>query len=399
MSETAAEKTRRVLARLSPAVGRTRGEWWTDGVLFGISLLLLVNVDGPGVDLPAAWLPWDLALGLIASASIWWTRRYPLLVGALMIVPGAVSLTAATGALVSVYRMGLLARVLPAVGLTLVHILAALPYHFVLPVPGMNAILWSVVIPLLYALCLCIGLLGRARRQVIVGLRAEAARERERYEERLATARRDERQRIAREMHDVLAHRISLLSMHAGALEYRAASSSPPSATELGEATRVIRENARAAVEDLRDLLGLLRSDDELGTGAPQPRLADLGALVHDAEGAGQRVELSSDALPERLRETTQRTAYRVVQEALTNARKHAPHAVVRVSLHQDREWLRIESANPVSPGTTRWDLPPAGNGLIGLEERVRIDGGTFSTTVADGEFRLLAELPVGARS
>jgi signal transduction histidine kinase len=399
MSETAAGTTRRLVARLSPAVARSRAEWWTDGILFGISLLFLANVQAQGVDLPAEWLPWDVALGVIASASIWWTRRYPLMVGALMIVPGALALTAATGALVAVYRMGLLAPVLPAVLLTAAHISAALPYHFVLPVSGMNAILWLIVIPLLYALCLCIGLLGRARRQVIVGLRAEAARERERYEERLLTSRRDERQRIAREMHDVLAHRISLLSMHAGALEYRAASATPPTSPELAEAAHVIRENASAAVEDLRELLGLLRSDDELGTGAPQPRLSDLESLVDDAAAAGQRIELSSDARPERLRETTQRTAYRVVQEALTNARKHAPHALVHVRLHQERDWLSIETRNAVQPGMTLWDLPPAGNGLIGLEERVRIDGGTFSTTIAEGEFQLRVDLPLAARS
>ena len=137
-------------------------------------------------------------------------------------------------------------------------------------------------------------------------------------------------------MHDVLAHRISLLSMHAGALEFRTTSPSPPRADELNRAARVIRENAQAAVEDLRELLGLLRSDGELGTGAPQPRLADLPALVQDAVAAGQRIDYASDANPRRLRETTQRTAYRVVQEALTNARKHAPGAAVTPAMEKE---------------------------------------------------------------
>jgi signal transduction histidine kinase len=186
--------------------------------------------------------------------------------------------------------------------------------------------------------------------------------------------------------------------MHAGALAYRVESPSPPDAEEVAQASHVIRESAQAAVEDLRELLGLLRSDEELGTGMPQPRLADLADLIGDAVAAGQVVEFSSDANPERLRETTQRTAYRVVQEALTNARKHAPNAPVRVLLRQDRSQLTIEAANAVPPGVTRWDLPPPGNGLVGLEERVRIDGGRFRATVEAGEFRLRADLPTGAR-
>ncbi|MET0735228.1 MAG: histidine kinase [Microbacterium sp.] len=397
-SGTESPAWRRVAARLSPAVGRTHTEWVTDSVLFVAALLVWVETAMPSgqPQLPDWWLPWDLALGAVASVSIWWTRRYPLTVGIVLIIPGAIAIGATVGVLVAVYRMGLLAPVVPALVITVLHVVAALPYHAVLPLPGMTWLVWLIVIPLLYALCFCIGLLGRARRQVILGLREAAARDRERYEERLATARRDERQRIAREMHDVLAHRISLLSMHAGALEYRVMSPTPPDDEELRASTRVIRENARAAVEDLREVLGLLRSDEELGTGAPQPRLADIEELVRDAVSAGQRVDFTSDAHPERLRQSTQRTAYRVVQEALTNARKHAPAAPVRVRVHHVRGELAIEAANPVPLGTTQWDLPPAGNGLTGLEERVRIDGGQFRATIAEGEFRLSAHLPTG---
>lgn len=400
LAATAPTRWRRVAAVLSPAVGRTRLEWLTDALLFGFALLVWAQVAIPATapHLPAWWRPWDLTLGAIATGAIWWTRRYPLAVGLILVVPGALAISAGVGALVSVYRMGLLAAVPAALVVTGIHILTALPYHAILPLPGMTWLVWVIVIPLLYALCLCIGLLGRARRQLIVGLRESAARDRERFEERLATIRRDERQRIAREMHDVLAHRISLLSMHAGALEYRATSPTPPEPTELKDAAHVIRENAQAAVEDLRELLGLLRSDDELGTGAPQPHLADLSRLVDDAVLAGQRVDFVDEAKPARLRDTTQRTAYRVVQEALTNARKHAPQAPVTVRLSQNRSWLTILATNPVPPGVTAHDLPRTGNGLVGLEERVRLEGGNFETTVREGRFRLFAELPTGAR-
>jgi signal transduction histidine kinase len=391
---------RRVAARLSPSVGRTRGELATDIVLTVVAALYAIVNVGPAVhpQIPQWWWPWDIALGVLATASIWWTRRYPLTVGLLLVIPGAVAITATVGVLVSLYRMGLLARILPAFLVTLLQLVVALPYHAVVPLPGMSWIVWLIVVPLMYSLSLCIGLLGRARRQLIVGLRESAARDRERYEERLATARRDERERIAREMHDVLAHRVSLISMHAGALEYRATSPAPLDAEELHRAARVIRENAQGAVEDVRELLGLLRSDDELATGAPQPRLNDLDRLLSDAETAGQRVDFDSDARPERLRETTQRTAYRVVQEALTNARKHAPHAPVTLRLHQDREELTIVASNPLPPGVTLWDLPPSGSGLIGLEERVRVDGGSFRVSVEEGEFRVRAALPARMR-
>lgn len=391
---------RRVAGRLSPAAGRTRGEWATDSALFALALLVGWLTASPSAypEIGGWWWPWDIALGLLSSASIWWTRRYPVAVGVLLIVPGAVSITAMVGALVAVYRMGLLAPIRWALLLTTLHVLAALPYHAVAPVPGMTWLMWLIVVPLMYALALCIGLLGRARRQLIVGLRESAARDRERYEERLATTQRDERERIAREMHDVLAHRISLLSMHAGALEYRARSPHPPDPLELQESAGVIRQNAQGAVEDLRELLGLLRSDGELGAAAPQPRLTDLDRLLDDAAAAGQHVDFDSDARPERLRETTQRAAYRVVQEALTNARKHAPAAPVTVRLHQDRAQLIVMTSNPVPPGITRWDVPVEGNGLIGLEERVRIEGGSFRAGVEDGQFRVVAELPAGTR-
>lgn len=394
MSERRAIDLRALAARLSPAADRTRGEWATDIGLTALAVVVwaLSPLNQPQV--PAAWWPWDLLLGAAATASIWWTRRHPLLIGALAIIPGALSLSAVVGTLVAVLRMGMLAPVVPGFVLVGLHVLTALPYHAVLPIPGMPWVVWVTTIPLLYGLLFCIGLLGRARRQVIVGLREAAARDRERYEQRLATVRRDERERIAREMHDVLAHRISLLSMHAGALAYRARSEKPPTAAELEDATGVIRASAEAAVEDLRDLLGLLRGDGELGSGSPQPRLADLDALLADAAAAGQRVDIRIDAQPDRLRESTQRTAFRVVQELLTNARKHAPAATVELRLTEKRDRLAIVASNEVTPGVTWLDVARSGgSGLVGLEERVRLDGGTFRATVEDGRFRAEAQL------
>ena len=143
---------------------------------------------------------------------------------------------------------------------------------------------------------------------------------------RLDQARANERSRIAREMHDVLAHRISLVAMHAGAMTYR----SDLSRDELLSSARVVQENAHQALTDLRDVLGVLRETTDPAAppaipAAPQPVLADLPRLVAEAEAAGTPVQLVSGGLDlAGVPELVGRTAYRIIQEGLTNARKHA---------------------------------------------------------------------------
>jgi len=210
--------------RLSPfATRRTPGEWVVDSMLFAVSLSYWWYNGWALADyFPAIqdwYWPLDRALGLLACVLIWWMRAYPRSVALILIVPGSLAVSAGLAVLLGIHRVGLLAAPRSSILITAAHIACALPYHWVLPLPGMPWLVWIVVIPLLYALVLCIGLLGRSRQQVIEGLRASAARDRERYEDHLARTRRDERERIAREMHDVLAHRVSLLSVDAGALE------------------------------------------------------------------------------------------------------------------------------------------------------------------------------------
>jgi signal transduction histidine kinase len=135
-----------------------------------------------------------------------------------------------------------------------------------------------------------------------------------------ARARQVERARIAREMHDVLAHRLSLVSMHAGALEYR------PDASphELAQAAGTVRRNAHQALQDLREVLGVLRAADG-DSMRPQPTLADVPALVAESRDAGLRISEDYDGVElGTVPSAVGRTAYRIVQEALTNIRKHA---------------------------------------------------------------------------
>ena len=171
----------------------------------------------------------------------------------------------------------------------------------------------------------------RARRQLVLSLRERADRAEAEQQLRVEQARQHERARIAREMHDVLAHRISLLSMHAGALEFR-----PDAAPEeIARAAGVVRASAHQALQDLREVIGVLREEPLDGDPErPQPTLANLPGLLDESRQAGMHV--SSECRVEDLTTVPDgvgRNAYRIVQEGLTNARKHAQGATVDVML------------------------------------------------------------------
>jgi signal transduction histidine kinase len=197
-------------------------------------------------------------------------------------------------------------------------------------------------------------------------------------------ARAAERDRIAREMHDVLAHKVSLIALHAGALELRATADP----AQVHEGAALIRATAREALQELRDVLGMLR----LAPPAADEPFPSLAALVRESTEAGQRVELHDDADP--LPPATARVVYRIAQEGLTNARKHAPGALATVSVSRDAEGVKVVVRNPTGAGPPL-DLPGAGSGLVGLAERVRLAGGTLHTGPdGHGGWRLRAVLP-----
>ncbi len=391
----------RVRRALAAARGeRTPGTIAVDVVAIVVSLISIVTTIrdpfGPWQHLPSWWHPWDIAVGVLGSLALWWRRRHPVLIAGLLGIGGGVFLTAGTAALVAVYTLASLRRPWIALVISLAHLAIAIPYLLVVPVYGMTMLQWTVVMVLLYVSVLLAGLAVRARRALVLALVEAAERERRDQQRRLALAREAERARISREMHDVLAHRLSLLSVHAGALERRATSAKPMQPDEIGAAAVVIRSSAHQALEDLRDLLGLLGDDgDELGTAAPQPTVADLEPLVADAETAGQRVSLTVSERVTGLRPQLQRTVYRVVQEGLTNARKHAPGASVDVLVTNDEpDAVRVRVANPLPVGVAPSEVPGSRSGLIGLAERVQLDGGSVATEVVDGAFVLEASLP-----
>ena len=234
-----------------------------------------------------------------------------------------------------------------------------------------------------------IGLLRRSRAQASEQ-RAHAAQARHEAEQaRLAEARLAERELIAREMHDAIANRLSLVALHAGALAYR----TTLDPEQAREAARLIQTNAQASLDELRAMLTTLRSPDA-APAAPQPTLDQVTVLVADAADADQRVTLDVDGDLSLVPARVSRHAFRIVQEALTNARKHAPGSPVTVRLTHAGGVLNLRVTNPLA------DLAPADTsgsrlGLVGVAERVALLGGSVSHGVRGGRFVLEATLPI----
>ncbi|QSB12705.1 sensor histidine kinase [Natronosporangium hydrolyticum] len=393
--------------------GRTVRDWLVDTVLFLFAVALWLNesrslTTGSADPAYVAAVPdWMLAMdpwvGGLACLSLWWRRRYPLAIAIAMVPVLAVSGAAMGAVLVMIFTVAIHRGWLPAVAVTAPQLVQGLGFALTYQPPGLSLGVYVGWVVGMFGLPLAWGLVVRFRRQVLLGLRREARQERQEQQLRLARARQSERERIAREMHDVLAHRISLLSVHAGALAYRseraqAGAAQPLSGAEVAEAVRVIRENAHQALTELGEVLTVLRGTEPAATerAEPPPSLGDVAELVAEARAAGQPVTLQLDPslVTGSLRPQEQRTIYRVVQEGLTNARKHAPAApvAVRVGGSPGAE-VAVAVSNPVPAGRTA-EIPGTGAGLAGLSERVALDGGTLEHGAMGGIFQLSARLP-----
>lgn len=335
-----------------------------------------------------------LAVG-VAVVLIRFRRRAPILVAVLLSVLSAVMIMLggfASWAITSLCTRRRWKEILPTVAVVIGLLVLPDLVRWVLgqPVPTNPPLVlnpWLLIaiggVVLLYTVVLVeIGMYTGARRELIASKLAQAERE---QQLRVAQGRAAERQRIAREMHDVLAHRISLVTMYSGALAYRD-DLSPQQTREIAE---TIRENATLALTELRGVLGSLRGEDG---DRPQPTLADLPGLIADNRTAGLRIEFSGVSL-EGLSPAVSRHAYRIVQEGLTNARKHAPGSKVEVRLSGDPEsGLRIELRNPVNGRGAA--IPGGGYGLLGLAERTNLVGGWTEHGIRDDVFHLEAWMP-----
>jgi signal transduction histidine kinase len=207
----------------------------------------------------------------------------------------------------------------------------------------------------------------------------------------------EERTRIARELHDVVAHHMSLMAIRAESAPHRLAALPDPVRAEFG----ALSGSAREALADMRRLLGVLRSDQPTGR-APQPGLPDLPGLIDSARQAGMAVELIAPPALDRVPPGTGVCAYRIVQEALSNAGRHAAGTPVTVSVRHDAGTVTLQVTNgPGVPAGPRANGPRAnghgpGHGLAGMRERAELLGGSLSAGPApDGGFAVSAVLPL----
>jgi signal transduction histidine kinase len=378
--------------------------------LGGITLAYLWHDHGPVLD------GIDVAFGTVACLALWWRRARPMAVCVLAFGAAAFSPLALFAGLVAISTAASRVRGRALVAVAVLAVAASVLFPVVNPSAGE---MLKVVFPafLFTIIAFGWGLYLRTRRELVASLRERTARLEADQRHSAELAREAERRRIAREMHDVLAHRLSLLSVHAGALEFRP----DAPAADVARAATVIRTSAAAALDDLRQVITVLREDDD-GAAPPQPGFGELGDLVEESRSAGMTITSRID-LPEGLPAAAGRTAYRVIQEGLTNARKHAPGAPVAVAVAADgpadlvAEVISHEPANGISgnglsgagvseggvsgagvsearlPGA---ELPGAGAGLIGLAERLELAGGRLEHgPTLSGGFVLRATIPI----
>ncbi|MEV6110296.1 histidine kinase [Streptomyces sp. NPDC051940] len=419
-------------------ISPTRLWWWERprSFVFDLTLALLSAIEcavlgadrarETGIPVVAAVL-----LGFVAGGLLLLRRRWPIAVvlvaiailpadmGYLMLVVGLYTLAATE---VPRRITGLLA----SMSLLAVFVVTLIRMSDALREEGRDQPLWVVAMIAglmslgMTAPPLLLGLYAGARRRLVESLRERAdGLERElslladRAEERAEWARSEERNRIAREMHDVVAHRVSLMVVHAAALE-AVAVKDPHKAVRNAA---LVGDMGRQALTELREMLGVLRTAEgtvraqapvppagasALGA-APEPAadghgpcLDELDALVGESQEAGMAVELTVDGEQASYGPDVEQTVYRVVQEALTNVHKHAPGAKVRVRLAHRVSEVAVQIVNgPADSVAADAHLPSGGNGLVGMKERVTALGGACVWGHTDeGGFRVSAILP-----
>nr|MDT0657847.1 sensor histidine kinase [Micromonospora sp. DSM 115978] len=325
-------------------------------------------------------------LSALGSLPLVWRRRWPIPV---TLVTGVATIALALSGLLHEMPYGQLVATYTFASLSTprwraIAASVSLAGIFVSLLPKENLLPASATI-ILFVAAYALGAIARSRRELIATLEARARQLAADYARAAAT----ERERIARDMHDILAHSVSLIVVQAeaGPVVVRG---DPDRAATMFDA---IADAGRDALAQLRRTLNVLRP--ESASRAPQPDLDSLGTLVEQARGAGVRTTLDEYGDRRPIAPETAVAAYRVVQESLTNVVKHAHAGQVGVRLHWDETALRLEVRDDGRGDTA--PVPHLGHGLIGMRERVAACGGTLSTgSTDDGPgFRVAATLPL----
>jgi signal transduction histidine kinase len=364
---------------------RRRGDELLAGAITALVLVQVVLLDEP-VSSRAAFAAGAVALGVVAARR----TRVPLLFLGLLVAVTVVAVAVPALRDTEITAVGLF--VLLAVYTAAAHtsdrrtvIAGALTVALFVADLAMDAIYVEGII--FYALLWgAPWAAGRAvRRRRLSELRAEQDKA------RAAAAIGEERARIARELHDVVAHAISVMLLQARGGR-RVLEAEPADARE---AFATIERTGHQALEEMRRLLGMLRASDEQLALAPQPTLKELDRLVEQVQAAGLPVQVAIEGEPRELPPGVDLSAYRIVQEALTNALKHAGPARARVLLRYDADELELEIADD---GAGSGDGSGSGHGLIGMRERVSVYGGELHAgRRPEGGYALRARLPLGS--
>ncbi|WP_248582648.1 histidine kinase [Nocardioides sp. InS609-2] len=363
---------------------------WRLALCVGISLLVWVPVAEAQAERYPLFLVLDLGLGAIAYVLVFWRRRWPFAIAVILGVMSLFSGIAAGPGTLAAVSLATRRRLVPIVIAGVVALVAGQGYTDMQPYPNDDPV-W---LTFAFSTVITIGIMGwgmfiGSRRELMWTLENRAIRAETEQELRSEQARGNERSRIAREMHDVLAHRISQISMHSGALAFR----SDLDADALREGIAEIHGHANDALTDLRGVLGVLRDEDGRLTHQPQPTYDDLPDLVAEARTLGMHVEFNDLLDGQSPPEIVGRTLYRIVQEGLTNARKHAPGALVTVEVSGGPDTgVDVVMRNPLGFG--RSVAPTSGLGLIGLSERTLLRGGHLKHRREGAEFVLHGWIP-----
>lgn len=364
--------------------------------LAGAVVLTVLTLFGEAVGDWTGWLAsFDIAFGAVSLLVSPMLLRRPVSATVVLVALATLSPAATPSAVMGVLCVAQLPRFRVAAAVTAGGVIAHAWQGLWRGYAGIDYNWWLLLVAVAFGALLGWGRFARDRRALIHSLRERAQRAEAEQGRRVAEARMRERHLVAREMHDGLAHRLSLLATYAGALEYRP--DSPPQ--QLAAAAGVIRAGAHEALDELREVITVLREDANDREVLPQPVFDDIPRLVEESRDAGAAVELrdaatGGGAVPD----IVGRTAYRIVQEGLTNARKHAAGQPVQVLLERRPDArLVIDISNPLPPNRSdAAAMPGGGFGLIGMAERVRLAGGNLDHGPSPvGEFRVRAWLPL----
>ncbi|WP_414635828.1 sensor histidine kinase [Actinophytocola sp.] len=349
-------------------------------------LLVAIAVADVWLVFPSKAQTYNVVLSFVACAGVLIRRKWPFL-AVLVTVPGFV---AGWATVASIITLATLAKRRQMHWLTWIGTALVFTGGYVLwPLEDYFELTWRghfnrAIDGLIYAGgSMAVGLLIAMRQELTARIAQVAASRSREIKLREQTVRAAERARLAREMHDVVSHQVTLIAMQAGALQMSATDE------EARKAATTIRELSTHTLEELRNLVGVLRSGTEDET---QPGLDELNSLTSEFD---MPVTVAMEGVPEHLPARVSQAAYRTVQEALTNVRKHAVGAGASVRVVGGPDTLLVEVRND-RPRMRPSGLPSGGHGLLGLRERTGLLGGTFHAgPTPDGGFRVEATYPL----